>query len=95
MAVPSVSCTYSWPVWTEELTGGSYTLVRCMPVAHEPQLGLHSCPDGHPGGSIASPLTTVVDLQLPLQQQLHSLASQGNSSLRAAAVTYQADLLNV
>lgn len=23
MAVPSVSCTYSWPVWTEEPAGGS------------------------------------------------------------------------
>lgn len=39
---------------------------------------------------------TAVDSELPLRRQLHSLASQGNSSLGAsAAVTYQADSLNV
>lgn len=57
------------------LNGLPYTLVHCMPMAHEPQPGLHSCPDGHPGGGIASPLTTfTVNSQLPLQQQLLSLA---------------------
>lgn len=58
------------------LNGLPYTLVHCMPMAHEPQPGLHSCPDGHPGGGVASPLTTFTALnsQLPLQQQLLSLA---------------------
>lgn len=40
MAVPSVSCTYSWPVWTEEHTVGApaalthtYLLYACGPRA--------------------------------------------------------------
>lgn len=60
MAVPSASCTYSWPVWTEDLKAGAPAALtglashssHCMPRAHEPQPGFHSCPDGHPGGSV-------------------------------------------
>lgn len=33
-------------------------VVGCMPMAHEPQPGLHSCPAGHPGGMAVSLLTT-------------------------------------
>lgn len=79
MAVPSASCTYSWPVWTEDLKAGAPAALTglashsspCMPGAHEPQLTAileAACqPTDH---------LTAVDSELPLRRQLHSLASQ-------------------
>lgn len=108
MAVPSVSCTYSWPVWTEELVGGITSsppwlglilqfavCLRSMSLSRASTLALMAILE------VLLPATlttfTVVD-STSCQQQLQSttaLASQGGSSLGAATVTYQADLLNL
>lgn len=108
-AVPSASCTCSWPVWTEEPRGGHPAALRAWPqplllfpvcpLANEPLPGPHCCPMAILEAAALAhwppPQPRTLGLLSSNAARLCPTLASGGSELSpgAAAVIYKADFI--